>query len=221
MDDLYAALPQLTSLNINHTEICQLPPITPELLHIAWTDCDLTHLPDDYFSGSLLITMDFSTNLFTEVPNLKCIQDTITFIDLSNNFINDTKMLEGHFRALITLLLSNNLIQLFGMGLAYFWPKLEHISLVNNKIIHFDMPIHYQNIHICLTANPGRCSTWIKDCQPGEYLGLPRLQCPRQVTLIGMTCYPWTSTSTNSHSVLMGVDQSLLMAALAVSLNGR
>ena len=69
--------------------------------------------------------------LITEVPNLKSIQDTITFIDLSNNFINDTKKLEEHFRALGTLLLSNNLIRSFGISLAFFWSQLEHISLVN------------------------------------------------------------------------------------------
>ena len=224
MDDLYAALPQLTSLTIRHTEIRKLPRITPELSHIFWKDCNLKHLPDDYFSGAWLLGMGFSNNLFTEVPNLKSIQDTITFIDLSNNLIDDTKMLKCHFKALTRLLLSNNLIRSFAMHFAYLWPKMEHVSLINNKIIHFDIPSHYQNIHIYLTANPVSCSSatpWIQNCQPGEHLGLPSLQCPRQVTLIGITCYPGTSTSTKSHSVLIGVDLSLLMAALAVSLNGR
>ena len=133
-------------------------------------------------------------------------------------------MLEGHFKALTKLILSNNLILSFGMSLAYFCPKLEYIFLVNNKIVYFDMPIHYQNIHIDLTANPVRCSsatTWIQDCQPGENSGLPRLHCPCQVTLFGIPCYPGTSTSTNSHSVLICVDLRLLMAVLAVSLPTR
>ena len=196
MDGLYAALPQLTSLTVLHTELRQLPPITPELSNLCLRDCNLTYLPDDYFSGSILTAIEITINGLTEVPNLRSIQDTITFIDLSDNLIADTKMLKGHFKALTTLHLSNNLIQSFMMPLPSSWPKLKHISLTNNRIVKFHMPIHYQNIVVFLTANPMRCSdvmTWSEDCQPGEQL---MLNCPCQVTLVGIPCYPRTQAST-------------------------
>ena len=223
MGDLYAILPQLSSVNILHTELHQLPPITPELTSLCLKDCNLTYLPEDFLSGSLLTTIELSNNRLTEVPNLRSIQDTITFIDLSNNSINDINMLKLNFKDLIKLLLSNNLIRSFMMPRSYFWPKLNYLSLSNNKIINFDMPIHYLNIQIDLTGNQLRCSyvtTLIQDCQSGENSELPRLYCPRHVTLIGFTCYPGTRTSTRCHSVLISADLSLLMATLSVSING-
>ena len=222
MDDLFAALPQLSSLTIQDSEWQQLPPINPELTNLCLRNCSITQLPGNYFSGSKLIIIEVTDSRLTEVPDLQSIQDTIEFIDLSNNFINDTKMLKGHFKVLTVLHLSNNLIQSFVMPLPSSWPKLIHIFLVNNRIVQFDMPIHYQNIQIYLTNNPLSCSsatTWSQDCQPGENSKLPSLHCPRHVTLIGITCYhPTTAVSTHSHSVLISIDLSLLMTLCFMNL---
>ena len=222
MDDLYAVLPPLSSLSILHTGLQQLPPITPKLTHLHLKDCNLTHFPEDYFLGSMLTIIYISNNGLIEVPNLRSIQDTITFIDLSNNFIEDTKMLKGHFKALTRLLLSNNLIRSFAMPLAHFWPKLHHISLGNNKLIKFNMPIHYQYILIDLTNNPLLCyndTAWTEDCQAGEILTVPGLLCSRQVTLMGITCHPNTSALISSNAVLIIIALSLLMTTLSVSTN--
>ena len=222
MDDLYAALPQLSSLTIQDTECHQLPPITPELSDLCLRNYSITQLPGNYFSDSKLTMIEVTVSGLTEVPDLQSVQDTIKFIDLSNNFINDPKMLKGHFKVLTVLHLSNNLIQSFVMPLASSWPKLIHIFLVNNRIVQFDMPIHYQNIQIYLTNNPLSCSsatTWSQDCQPGENAKLPSLHCSRHVTLIGITCYhPTTAASTHNHSVLISIDLSLLMTLCIMKL---
>ena len=122
------------------------------------------------------------------------IQETITFVDLNNNLIEDTKMLRVPFKDLSTLHLSNNLIRTVMMPMASFWPKLIHISLINNRIIEFNMGIHYQNIDIYLTDNPLMWSdvmTCTEDCQPDKH---SRLHCPCQVRLIGIPCYPGNAT---------------------------
>ena len=222
MDDLYAALPSLSSLTILHTGLQQLPPITPKLTNLYLKDCNLTHFPEDYFLGSMLTIIYITNNRLIEVPNLRSIQATITFIDLSNNFIEDTKMLKGHFKALTRLLLSNNLIRSFAMPLAHFWPKLHYISLGNNKLIKFNMPIHYQNVLINLTNNPLRWyndTSWTEDCQSREIWTEPGLLCSRQVTLMGITCYPKTPELMSSNTVLITIDMRLLMATLSVSIN--
>ena len=217
MDDLYAALPEVSSLTIVHTELHHAQPITPELSYLCLKDCNISRLSGDFFSGSALTALEVSRNGLTEVPNLRSIQETITFVDLSNNLIEDTKMLRVHFKALRTLHLSNNLIRTFVMPMASFWPKLIHISLINNRIIELDMGIHYQNIDIYLTDNPLMCSnvmTSTEDCQPDKHL---RLHCPCEVTLIGIQCYPGNATPSLKRSQCSAATATATAAAIAAA----
>ena len=188
MDDLNISLPQMSTLTILHSELRNIRPIIPKLSHLCLKDCNISRLPGDYFSGSALTALEVSSNGLTEVPNLGSIQETVTFVDLSNNLIEDTKMLRVPFEELGTLHLSNNLIRTFVMPMASFWPKLIHISLINNRIVEFNMGIHYQTIDIYLTGNPLMCSkiTGTEDCQSDKHLSL---HCPCQVRLIGIPCY--------------------------------
>ena len=157
--------------------ICQLsvpPPIAPIKRTLHRLDLqrnNITHLPEDYFTGcQVLYTLQLSCNQLTAVPDVQILNTTLRNLLLTNNMITHIESL--FFVPMImlnTLDLARNLLTGIEFNNA-IWPSIRSICLDNNHLT-FIKTANLKvsgNVVVTVRGNPWHCDIklcWMSRCQ--------------------------------------------------------
>ena len=183
--------------------MCQLsspPPIAPigrTLRHLYLGTNNMTYIPEDSFTGfQVLDKVEFSSNQFAAVPDVRILNATLKTFILHNNMITHVEYLFFVPMAIFkTLNLSSNLLTEIEFNNA-IWPSITTIRLDNNHftIIKPDLRV-LGKVLIKVQGNPWHCDMelcWLSHCH--YKMGLREelwLKCPSSwmIQLLGkMVC---------------------------------
>ena len=193
----FNGLHALVTLDISYNQLTVAPSIadvktTLRDLNLSWNY--IKFISDNYFHlCRSIIHLELCCNMLKDIPNVRGISRTVSYISLGNNNITNAQPLDGiRFPRLQSLSLTSNQIRSFCFPPLRFVPHLHWISLSSNNLsyIYFSrenisVP---ESIKISLSNNPWNCNTgmgWIQHCTQKP---LETMLCMEWLKIVGMIC---------------------------------